>query len=64
MRGNALVSLGHLARRYRMLDEQSVKPLIESELLDSHEYVRLYAKSVADENHQFLQWNNRGHVYC
>ncbi|HYA87973.1 MAG TPA: hypothetical protein VEI57_13020 [Nitrospirota bacterium] len=47
-----------------MLDEQSVKPLIESELLDSHEYVRLYAKSVADENHQFLQWNNRGHVYC
>ena len=63
IRGNALVSLGHLARRYRMLDEQSVKPVIESALLDSDEYVRISAKSAADEIHQFLHWDIRGHAY-
>ncbi len=63
IRGHALVSLGHLARRYRMLDEQSVKPLIESALLDTDEYVRESAKSAADEIHQFLHWNIRRHVY-
>jgi hypothetical protein len=63
IRGNALVSLGHLARRYRMLDEQAVKPIIESALLDSDEYVRVSAKSAADEIHQFLHWNIQGHVY-
>lgn len=63
IRGNALVSLGHLARRYRMLDEQAVKPVIESALLDSDEYVRVSAKSAADEIHQFLHWNIQGHVY-
>ena len=63
IRGNALVSLGHLARRYRMLDEQAVKPIIESTLLDSDEYVRASAESAADEIHQFLHWNIQGHVY-
>jgi hypothetical protein len=63
VRGSALVSLGHLARRYRLLDEQSVKPCIESALLDSDEYVRASAKSAADEIHQFLHWSIRGHVY-
>jgi hypothetical protein len=63
VRGNALVSLGHLARRYFMLDELSIKTLIESALLDSHDYVRLCAKSAADEIHQFLHWDIRGHVY-
>jgi len=63
VRGNALVSLGHLARRFRMLDEQSVKPIIESALLDSHEYVNLCAKSAADEIHQYLHWEIKGHVY-
>lgn len=63
VRGNALVSLGHLARRYHMLDEQSVKPIIESALLAADEYVRANAKSAADEIHQFLHWNIRGHIY-
>jgi hypothetical protein len=63
VRGSALVSLGHLARRYRVLDERSVKPCIESALLDSDEYVRESAKSAADEIHQFLHWHIRGHVY-
>ena len=63
VRGSALVSLGHLARSYRMLDEQSIKPLIESALCASHEYVRVCAKSAADDIHQFLHWNIRGHVF-
>jgi len=63
IRGNALISLGHLARRYRALEEQTVKPIIESALLDPDEYVRMSAKSAADEIHQFLHWTIRGHVY-
>jgi len=63
VRGNAVMSLGHLARRFRTLDEQVVKPLIESALHDADEYVRTRAKSAADEIHQFLGWSIAGHVY-
>jgi hypothetical protein len=63
VRGNAVMSLGHLARRFRALDEQTVKPLIESALHDADEYVRTRAKSAADEIHQFLGWSIAGHVY-
>ena len=63
VRGNALVSLGYLARRYRMLDEQSIKPLIESALVDLNDYVRSCAQSAADEIHQFLHWGIKGHAY-
>ncbi len=63
VRGNALISLGHLARRYRILDEQTVKPVVEKGLLDVSDYVRECAKSAADEIHQFLHWTIQGHVY-
>lgn len=63
VRGNAIMSLGHLGRRFRALDEQAVKPLIESALRDADEYVRTRAKSAADEIHQFLGWSIAGHVY-
>ena len=63
VRGNAIMGLGHLGRRFRRLDEQAVKPLIESALLDADEYVRTRAKSAADEIHQFLGWSIAGHVY-
>jgi hypothetical protein len=63
VRGNALVSLGHLARRYRRLDEQTVKPILEAALQNPEEYVRVSAKSAADEIHQFLHWPIQGHVY-
>ncbi|HTG00054.1 MAG TPA: hypothetical protein VK654_05645 [Nitrospirota bacterium] len=61
--GNALVSLGHLARRFRHLDEHTVKPLLEASLRSGDEYMRLSAKSAADEIHQFLHWKIEGHVY-
>lgn len=63
VRGNALVSLGHLARRFRSLDELPVTDVIESGLVDNEEYVRLSAKSAADEIHQFLGWTFQNHVY-
>jgi hypothetical protein len=63
IRGNAVMSLGHLARRFRKLDERAVKPVIESALTDEDEYVRTLAKSAADEIHQFLGWSIAGHVY-
>lgn len=63
VQGNALASLGHLARRFRQLDEQTAKPLIETSLRDADEYVRDCAKSAADEIHQFLHWKIAGHTY-
>ncbi len=63
VRGNAIMSLGHLGRRFRALDEPAVKPLIESALHDADEYVRTRAKSATDEIHQFPGWNISGHVY-
>ena len=61
--GNALVSLGHLARRFRMLDERTIKPVLEASLRSKDEYIRMSAKSSADEIHQFLHWQITGHVY-
>jgi hypothetical protein len=63
VRGNAVMSLGHLARRFRMLDEEKVKPILESALHDKDEYVKTLAKSAADEIQQFLHWQIAGHVY-
>jgi HEAT repeat protein len=63
VRGNALISLGHLARRFRALDEARVRPLIETGLADPDASVRALAKSAADEIHQFLHWTFAGHVY-
>ncbi len=63
VRGNAIMSLGHLARRFRQLDEERIKPLIESALRDADGYVRIHAKSAADEIHQFLGWAIAGHQY-
>lgn len=63
VRGNAIVSLGHLARRFRSLDELRVKPLLEAALRDDNDGVRSLAKSAADEAHQFLHWTISGHTY-
>jgi HEAT repeat protein len=63
VRGSAVVSLGHLARRFGMLDEHRVRPLLEEALRDPDEGVRSLAKSAADEVHQFLHWTIAGHTY-
>jgi hypothetical protein len=63
VRGNAVMSLGYLARRFRELNEHTVKPVIEAALIDTDEYVRTHAKAAADEIHQFLHWTIQGHEY-
>jgi hypothetical protein len=63
VRGNAVLSIGHLARRFRSLDETSIRPVIERALHDRDEYVRSSACSAADEIHQFLHWTIAGHRY-
>ncbi len=63
VRGNALISLGHLARRFRSLDETRVRPVIEDALRDNDERIRSLAKSAADEIHQFLHWTFEGHTF-
>jgi len=63
VRGNAVVALGHLARRFRRLDEPQVRPLLEAALQDPDATVRLLAKSAADEVHQFLHWTIAGHIF-
>jgi hypothetical protein len=63
VRAHAVMSLGYIARRFRRLDEQRVKPVIEAALVEPDEYVRTHAKAAADEICQFLHWDIRGHVY-
>ena len=63
VRGYAIMSLGHLARRFKEIDEALVRPLLERALNDHDELVRELTKSAADEIHQFLHWTIRGHVY-
>ncbi len=63
IRAHAVISLGYLARRFRRLDEQRVKPVIESALADSDGYIRMHAQAAADEICQFLHWDIKGHVY-
>jgi len=63
IRANAIASLGHLARRFRRLDEGLVRPVIEDGLRDDAEMIRSSAQSAADEIHQFLHWTFPGHTF-
>ena len=60
LRGNAILGLGHLARRFRRLDEQQTRPLIESGLIDPSEYVRGQAWAAAADAAHFLGWTIKG----
>ena len=55
VRGNAILGLGHLARRFRRLDP-AARDVIENGLRDKHDYVRGQAESAADDSQHFLQW--------
>jgi len=57
VRGNALLGLGHLARRFGQLDRNRVKRLVEIGLHAHNEYVRERAESAADDLETFLAWS-------
>ena len=56
VRGNAILGFGHLARRFGCLDKNTVLPLVEAALRDSHQYVRGQAVSAADDITHYLHW--------
>jgi len=59
VRGNALLSLGHLARRSGTLDQGTVKPLLEAGLAHPDRRVRQRAEIAADDVEFFLGWSLR-----
>jgi hypothetical protein len=56
VRGNALVGLGHLARRFGQLDPHRIKRIVSIALWDRSDYVRRQAKSAAEDLATFLSW--------
>jgi len=55
VRGNAILGLGHLARRFGRLDPVA-REVIEEGLRDSDAYVRGQAECAADDAQRFLRW--------
>ncbi len=56
VRGNAIQGLGHIARIHGKLNENKVKPIIESASKDKNKIVRSNAIDAKDTK-QFLNWN-------
>jgi hypothetical protein len=59
IRGSALLGFGHLARRFRRLNGECVRPLLEAGLVDPDPWVRGQAESAADDVESFLGWRLR-----
>jgi hypothetical protein len=57
VRGNSILSLGHLARCFGALDDDKAKPVINRGLLDDSKFVRGQAEAAMDDTVQFLHWN-------
>jgi len=55
VRGNAVLGLGHIARRFGELSSE-IKALIEKGLSDSSPYVRGQSCAAADDVGHFLGW--------
>jgi hypothetical protein len=56
VRGNAVLGLGHLARRFGQLDPQRVRRVVDRALHDRSPFVREQADSAADDLETFLSW--------
>lgn len=56
VRGNAILGLGHLARRFGYLERSRVEPVLAAALADPDSYVRNQALAAADDIQQFLGW--------
>lgn len=54
VRGNAILGFGHLARRFRTLDRQTIEPLVTAALLDQNEFVRGQAEAASGDIRFFL----------
>jgi hypothetical protein len=56
IRGNAVLGLGHLARRFGQLERSRVEPVLAAALADPEPYVRSQAAATADDIRHFLGW--------
>lgn len=52
VRANAIQSFGHIARRFRRLDNPESIRAVQDALVDTHDYVRSEAEDAADE----IEW--------
>ena len=63
VKGNAILSFGHLARRFRELPhEDAVRKLVADGLRDGDSYVRGHAHDAADDLEHFLGWSFSRHA--
>ncbi|HEY0256085.1 MAG TPA: hypothetical protein VGC39_01485 [Candidatus Methylacidiphilales bacterium] len=56
VRGNALQSFGHFARRFRTAHRSLVEPLIQEALKEKNKYIRESAMAAADEIDAHCTW--------
>ncbi len=56
VRGNAILSFGHIARIDGKLNESVIKPIIENALTNENEFVRSQADGAKDDIKHFLKW--------
>ena len=56
IRGNAVIGLAHIARRFRKLDKRVVKPYLLRELRKNEQCRDLIAEAISDIN-IYLGWN-------
>ncbi len=59
VRGNALLGLGHIARRHRRLDRARSQPALEAGFGDADAYVRGQADAATGDVEHFLGWRYR-----
>jgi len=59
VRGNAVLSFGHFARRFGQLDVVRIQPLIEVALIDIDWHVSGQAYAAASDVEHFLGWKIR-----
>jgi hypothetical protein len=57
VRGNAVLSFGHIARVHRQLDRALVQPIIQAALRDESDYIRGQAVCAMDDTAFFLEWH-------
>jgi len=56
VRGNAILGLGHLARRFGTLTQVLVQPVLEQALQASNVFIRGQAEAAAGDIELFLKW--------
>lgn len=68
VRGNALLSIGHIARVHGTLDRKRALSTLKAALNDDHEFVRAHADDALDDVRHFMKRDGRWPVvnrsYC